>query len=133
MSVYQNAQYKQTKLVDIQRFEPHPSFQGFVGWETDESGRKFKNENGVWGKKVHLLLSPNLINDEVEVYVELNEDGMAEMNVAANAHRIGTLPKGQLRTELLQSLENMLVDGYIYDYPRLSGKNKYSYQVILEA
>lgn len=133
MSVYQNAQYKQTKLVGIQRFEPHPSFQGFVGWETDESGRKFKNENGVWGKRVQLLLSPNLVNDEVEVYVELNDLGMSEMNVAVNAHRIGTLPKGQLRTELLQSLENMLVDGYVYDYPRLSGKNTYSYQVIVDA
>lgn len=122
---------KPIKVVGVQQFEPHPSFENFEGSITDAMGHELKNENGVWGKKVRLLLSPNLINNEVEVYVQITPSGMAEMGSASNAHRIGTLQKGTLNDSLLQSLQPTLVDGYIYDYPRLSGKSKYSYQVIL--
>lgn len=122
---------KPIKVVGVQQFEPHPSFENFEGSTTDAMGHELKNENGVWGKKVKLLLSPNLINNEVEVYVQITPSGMIEMNSGSNAHRIGTLQKGTLNDSLLQSLQPTLVDGYIYDYPRLNGKSKYSYQVIL--
>lgn len=122
---------KPIKVVGVQQFEPHPSFENFEGSTTDAMGHDLKNENGVWGKKVKLLLSPNLVNNNVEVYVQLTPQGMTEMHSPTNAHRIGTLQKGELNDSLLQSLQPTLVDGYIYDYPRLAGKTKYSYQVIL--
>ena len=123
---------KPIKVVGVQQFEPHPSFENFEGSTTDTLGHELKNENGIWGKKVRLLLSPNAITNEVEVLVQLTPAGMTEMHSGTNAHRIGTLQKGELNTSLLQTLQPTLVDGYVYDYPRLPGKTKYSYQVILD-